>query len=59
MKALIIIGAILTLGAWFLLGERKSFMEKLFIVFVVIFIYVVYRLMSGATMNEILAPLLK
>ena len=56
-KQLIIIVAILLLGSWFVLGEKKSFGEKLAIVFGIIAIYVAYRLMGGATFQEILAPL--
>ena len=56
-KPIIIIGIILLLGSWLLLGEKKSFMEKLALILGIVAIYVAYRLMSGATMEEILAPL--
>ncbi len=57
-KNLIIIGVLLLLGSWFVLGEKKSFWEKLAVVLAVVFVYVAYRLMSGATFEEIIAPLL-
>ena len=56
---LIIIATVLLLGSWFLLGESKSFLEKLAIVFAILFTYVAYRLMSGATIHDIISPLMK
>ena len=56
-KQLIIIGVCITLAAWFLLDEKKTFWEKVFIVIILVFLYFAYRLMSGATVHDILAPL--
>jgi hypothetical protein len=56
---LIIIAVVLLLGSWFLLGESKSFLEKLAIVFAILFTYVAYRLMSGASVQDIISPLMK
>ena len=56
-KQLIIIGILLTLGAWFLLGEKRSVFEKISLIIVIIFVYVAYRLMSGSTLQQILQPL--
>ena len=56
---IIIILGVLLLGSWFLIGEQKSFAEKLAIVFAITFIYAAYRLMSGATIHEILSPFVK
>ena len=58
-KNLIIIGVLLLLGSWFVLGEKKSFWEKLAVVLAVVFVYVAYQLMSGSTFEEIIAPLLQ
>ncbi len=52
---LVIIGFVLLLGSWFVLGEKKSFLEKLAIIFALIFSYVAFRLLNGASMNEILS----
>jgi len=52
---LIIIGIVLLFGTWLLLGERKSILEKISMVFALLFIYVAYRLLSGASLNEILS----
>ncbi len=56
-KQLIIIGCLLAMGAWFLLGEKRSFFEKLLLLSAMIFVYVVYRILSGATPHEIIAPI--
>lgn len=56
-KSMIVIGVILLLGSWFLLGEKKSFLEKLLLLAGILAVYASYRLMSGATMEQILAPL--
>ncbi|MCD4726996.1 MAG: hypothetical protein K8R46_05010, partial [Pirellulales bacterium] len=52
---LVIIGIVILLGAWLLLGERKSFLEKISMVFALLFIYVAYRLLNGASLDEILS----
>jgi len=58
MSGKVIIGfSVLLLGSWFLVGKR-SFTEKLTLLIIVIAIYVGFRLISGATMEEILTPLL-
>lgn len=52
----IIILGVLLLGTWFLLDEGKTFWEKLAIVFAVTFAYVAFRLITGATIAQILSP---
>jgi len=58
-RELIVIAVVLILGSWFLLGESRSFAEKLMLLFGVIGIYVALRLMGGATFQDIIAPLLQ
>jgi|WetSurSiteA1Bulk_404760.scaffolds.fasta_scaffold594378_2 hypothetical protein len=53
---LLIISVILILGAWFLLGEKRSFLEKLILLLGLLFVYIAYRLMSGATPQDLLIP---
>ena len=57
-KQLIIILSLLALGAWLLLGEKRSALEKILLLSVLIFIYVVYRILGGATPHDIIAPLI-
>ena len=56
---IIIILAVLLLGSWFLIGETKTFWEKLGIVLVLAAIYVGYRLITGATLADLLTPFIK
>ena len=44
----------LSLFAWFLIGERKSFWEKINAVFLVIGAVVLYRLCNGDTIGNML-----
>lgn len=55
-QGLLVIIIILILGSWFLLGEKKSFLEKLSMLIAALFVYVAYRIMTGSTMDEIIAP---
>ena len=57
-KKLLILLVVLILGSWFLVDEKRSFVEKLMTILTVIALYVAVRLMTGATIYEILAPLL-
>ncbi len=53
-RGLIIMGCILCLFAWFLLGEQKSFGEKIRLILFVIAAIVLYRLCSGDTIGNML-----
>lgn len=53
---MVILSVILLVGAWFLLGDKSSFGEKLTILLALLFVYAVYRLMNGATIPELLSP---
>lgn len=57
-RKLIILGVILLLGSWFLLGDRKTAWEKLLFLFTIVFVYMAWRLLIGDTFPEIIAPLL-
>lgn len=57
-NGLIILVCILVLGAWFLIGE-KSFGDKLLLLVIALGVYVVYRLLGGATVADIFAPILQ
>ena len=48
----------LILGTWFLMGEKKSVGEKISLLIFLIAVYVAFRLLTGATLDEIMAPLL-
>jgi len=47
----------MSLGAWILLGEKSSVKDKITMIIAVIFLYFVYRYMTGSSIDEILAPL--
>lgn len=49
---LIIMISVLCLLAWFLIGERKNFWEKIMSIVVVIAIIVLYRLCNGDTIGN-------
>ncbi|MGE0266933.1 MAG: hypothetical protein AB7S78_00575 [Candidatus Omnitrophota bacterium] len=51
---LIIMISGLCLLAWFLIGERKNFWEKIMSIIVVIAIVVLYRLCNGDTLGNML-----
>jgi len=57
MRNLIFIGVGLVLFSWFVIGEKRSVWDKIFILVAVVGVYVAYRLMGGATMEQIIAPL--
>ena len=54
---LVVIGVVVLLGSWLLLGEKKSVKEKLAIIFSIFFIYVAFRFLSGASMADVLSPI--
>jgi hypothetical protein len=58
MHKLIFIGVGLLFFSWFVLVERPSFVEKILIMAFVIGLYVGFRFLTGATLGEILAPLM-
>lgn len=57
---LIVILFVISLGAWFLLGEQRSIKEKFQLIFVLVFLYIFCMAALGArTPQEIFAPFLK
>ncbi len=54
-KELIFILVGLVIGAWFVVGENMSFFEKLFALIVIVAVYVGFMLLTGASLNDILA----
>lgn len=52
---LIILICSLCLFAWFLIGEKKNFGEKLLSVIGVIVLFVIYRLCNGDTLGNMLS----
>ena len=56
-KEIIFILAGLLIATWFLLGENKTFWEKLGIIFTVVAIYAAFRYISGVPMEDIFAPI--
>ncbi|MDP2654137.1 MAG: hypothetical protein Q8Q08_08915 [Candidatus Omnitrophota bacterium] len=57
-RELIFVLIMMLLGAWFLIDEKRSVVEKIFIVAAVLAIYISYRLMTGSSFDDIIAPLL-
>lgn len=57
MPKLMILLVVLLIGSWLLMGEKKPFGEKIGILVVLIVLYVGFRLMTGASLEEVLAPL--
>ncbi len=55
-KPLIIVGTVILLGAWFLLDSGRSAFEKMVILSAVVFAYVAYPLVTGASIDEIMLP---
>ncbi len=47
----------LVLGTWFLMGGRKSVGEKVGLLIGLVIVYVTFRLLTGSTLDEIIAPL--
>ena len=45
----------LVIGAWFVVGEKTTFMEKLFALFFIVVLYVGFMLLTGASLEDILA----
>lgn len=58
-RPMMLIGIVVLLWAWFLLVERQSFLEKIGIMTGLMFIYVAFRLITGANVDQILAPFLQ
>lgn len=57
---LIVILFVLSLGAWFLLGEKRTVKEKIQLIFVLVFLYIFSMVALGArTPKEIFSPVLK
>ena len=54
----LIIIAVMLVGAWLLLSE-KSPGDKLAIIVALTAIFIIYRLIGGATIQDIFSPLLK
>lgn len=54
-KEMIYIMAGLVIGSWFLIGENMSFLEKLFALVFVVFLYFGFMLFTGASIDDILA----
>ena len=50
--------AILLLVSWFIIGESRSFGEKIALLVLAVVIYVSFRMITGASLDDILAPLL-
>ena len=48
----------LALCSWFLVVDRQNFMEKIFIIIVVIVIYATYRVLTGASTDKIFTPII-
>ncbi len=44
----------LAVFAWFLLGEKTTFKEKITLIAVCIFIYVFYKFLNGKNLQEIM-----
>lgn len=45
---------LLIIFAWFVIGEQKSFTEKVVTLLVFLAIYLTYRLLNGATLQQAL-----
>ena len=56
-KKIIVIGIILLLGSWLVIGEKRSPLEKIGLLLGVIAAYVGFRVLSGASLEQALAPL--
>jgi hypothetical protein len=55
-KKMILMLTILILGAWFLMGGKRSAGEKLGLLLFLVIVYFAFRFVTGATIDEILAP---
>ena len=51
---LIVMLVLLIIFAWFVIGEQKSFAEKIITLLVFLAVYLTYRLLNGATFQEAL-----
>lgn len=52
---LIILICGLSLFAWFMIGERKNFGEKLMSIVIIVVLFVLYRLCNGDTLGNMLS----
>lgn len=57
-KSLIIILMVMSLGAWFFVVERQSFGEKIFIILCLLVVFATYRVLTGASMDQIFTPII-
>lgn len=57
MRTLIFIGTGLLIFAWFVMGEKSSAGQKAATIIFIVGLYVGIRLLGGATLEQILAPL--
>lgn len=57
-RKLIIFLVILLLGTWFIVDEDRSLIDKIMLIFVIIAVYVIFRILTGANLPEIIAPIL-
>ena len=51
---LIIVLVLLIIFGWFVIGEEKSFGEKITTLLIFLSVYVIYRLLNGASLKEAL-----
>ena len=49
---------ILLLVSWFLIVERQSVFEKIFIILSIAVVYAAYRVLTGATPDQIFTPII-
>jgi hypothetical protein len=56
-KELIMIGAALLFGAWFVIDQR-SFSEKVGLIVIIFICYVIYQYLGGATLSDIFNPII-
>ncbi|MCK5215024.1 MAG: hypothetical protein KAR05_06690 [Candidatus Omnitrophica bacterium] len=58
-KKLVIIGLSIILAAWFLVGRKTTFLEKIGIILSIVLIYAALKYFSGSSIEEILSPILQ
>ena len=56
-KEIIVILSILFIGCWFMVDEKSSVFEKISFIFVIAFVYVAFRMMTGASFHDVISPL--
>ena len=54
-KELIYVLIGLIIGAWFIVGEKTSFLEKLFALVFIAVLYVGFMLLTGASLEDVFA----